>query len=340
MQNIFKKGFFILMAVVCILSFASCGEDVSEDDDTPKQTTKKDKDEDKGTGTTDTAKETEGKPETEAADTTEAGQKITYIDAFSGIEFFSTGISPYCELSVDNSECSIEAQKYVSYAFDKKYYANGDKIVLTAALSSSVPITEEKVYMLAETEKEFALETQPEYLSTLDGVNLAMLESELADYIAGETSKAVGKSSIWGVQFVIGSYGGTITSIDKIELCEKYFSQRKVSKQGNPADMFNQYSFVYKLSIAGDAWGRKGSFDAYVCINAINIVKYPDDTLGWGETDPQSLAFAGKAVKTNINDCITRFITVNRQDYNVKKIEVTVTPPTDQPSNENTTVTP
>lgn len=72
-------------------------------------------------------------------------QNAISINPFEGIKYEISEISPYCKISINNQGCTSEAQKYVTYNFDKDVYKNGESATITAVLST---YTGEETYAL------------------------------------------------------------------------------------------------------------------------------------------------------------------------------------------------
>ena len=46
--------------------------------------------------------------------------KANQLDAFAGLDITITGISPFCDVSINTSGCSAEVQQNVSFKKDKR----------------------------------------------------------------------------------------------------------------------------------------------------------------------------------------------------------------------------
>ncbi len=246
------------------------------------------------------------------------------IDAFAGIEYMVNGISPYCTISVNNANCSEEAQLYVQYSFDKEKYKNGDTAVVTA---SFINANDSEKYALTSVTSEFKVENQAEYITSLEGVDLTTLKAELQDYITAKEGGARLYNSydifFMEIHFNADTYNNRNTypesDLGKFELelqNENYFSCLKAHNRDDESKDFNVISFITKIKFKGAAT------DHYICIRAENIVKHPDGSLTWGSTkNTSSLDFNYTKTQGDIDNALTMLVMNSSIDYNISKIE-------------------
>ena len=116
------------------------------------------------------------------------------LDAFAGISYEVSGVSPYCQLTVNTQGCSEEVQKYVTFELDKEKYANGDTAVVKAVLANN---TGDTMYKLDSATANFEIKGQAEYISSVEGCDFTKLKAELADYITAAFANAK-KPTHWG----------------------------------------------------------------------------------------------------------------------------------------------
>lgn len=239
------------------------------------------------------------------------------LDAFDGIKYEVSGISPYCKISIDNSGCSEKVQKYVTYSLDKEQYANGDTAVITATLSSN---TGEELYKLATLENTYKVSGQSEYLMSVEGYNLTALKTELADYITASIASAkksaaedswYGGANIFGRRFNHFSNATTTAS-------DVYFSSVKLNKSSDNVGFTNKLTFTYKVSYTAD--DKTGVF--YACISAVNIMKTASGEIKWGSKNVDDLDFISENADGSLENCVTTLIMCNTADYNISKVEV------------------
>ncbi len=239
--------------------------------------------------------------------TVKATTAKTAIDPFANIEYTVGGISPYCVVNINTSNCSEAVQKYVSYKLDKERYANGDTVKITATLdwmgSSS--------YTLSKTESTYKIEKMPEYITSLSGVNTSKIEAELEDWMVAHTAQAIGRYSIFDTNM------GQIESVSIVKKESKYFSSLKLNKIEENHKIVNMLSFVYSADVI--KYGNVKA-TAYGVVSAVNIVKYPDGTIKWGERNPDAMDFTVEGDTKSMENCVTTIIMRNNNNYNISKV--------------------
>ncbi len=247
----------------------------------------------------------------------------TAIDPFDGLKFVPSGVSPYCQVGLNNQGCSRDAQLYVEYTFDKEIYANGDTVTVTAQLSRSA---DPELYFLTQSQATYTLSNQPEYITSVDGVDLTLLESELNDYVKAQVASAIEYYKFFDIsawRFVENYYDSDYANIDT-SLEEKYCSALKLTKQ-NKMDKktpFNKISYVYSFSVVVEDTLR-GTFTGtvFVTIHACNVIKYPDGSIQWGTTGPEAYDFTWGTSVISLENCVSICIMKDSADYNITKIE-------------------
>ncbi len=269
----------------------------------------------------DNKNETESETETE----TEIETVIINVDPFDGIAINVSGISPYCELSIDNSECSEDAQNYVQYTFDKDTYKNGDTATITATLIKKGGYYNDfygnndsnTYYELTDTKYTFKVEKQPEYVTSITGLDLTYLESEMKDYVEAEKANAKEGGSY---DYLFNCSFWDIVGYEKTEVKEEYFYSLKQNKRSSfnlGRTCFNRISYIYCIEVTynGDKTGK-----VWVNVGAENVVKYPDGTIKWGSKSSEEYNFVYYSSADSIERCVSGSITTKSADYNIKKI--------------------
>lgn len=280
----FKRQISIIMVLLLLTTFAGCGNNKNQNT----------------------------LSNSENSITKTQSNNSTQIDAFDGIQYEVSGISPYCYITINNQGCSKEAQTYVEYTLDKSYYGNGEKAIITAAISNNFS----KQYTLSSSTSEYLVSDQPEYVQDLNNVDMSSLKSELSDFITAEKGKILGTQHVFGYLSPFG-----VENIDLIQAENAtYLSTLKPIKysDNNYVDFYNRLSTVYTVSFSND--NDKGSI--YVCINANNIVKYPDGSIKWGTASIDDFDFSCDFSEKSTEDCVTTCIMCNNSDYNISKVEL------------------
>ncbi len=243
-------------------------------------------------------------------------KNATELDPFDGIDYVISGISPYCYISVDNKGCSEEVQKYVTYNLDKDYYRNGERATITANIIGSYS----KDYVLTESKTEYSISGQPEYVQDLNGVDLTLLKSELSDYALAEKSKIVGTKHAFGC-CIVDSWS-PITSVNSVTPeSTSYFSVLKPIKYDEiqSDEYFNCLSTIYRVNVND---GDEEKKTAYVCVNAYNIVEYPDKSIKWGSESIDNYDFLCVGSGSSAEDCVTSCVMCNSVDYNISTFQL------------------
>ncbi len=257
---------------------------------------------------------------TENSTETNGTSKIK-INPFEGIEFLVSGISPYCKLAINNSNCSYEAQMYVKYTMDKEEYKNGDMAVITASFMNA---KDTLTYSLTSTKMEYKIENQSEYLTSMAGVDISTIKFELQDFITAKEGSAEGgdyRIDFMGIEFYYTSYNDNVPfeegdehKID-MELQEAtHFSVLKAQNRGDTGKDFNILSFVYNVKLKGKAT------DWYICIMAENIIKNADGTLSWSSKRSEGrMDFTTSKLQGNLDNAISTLIMTNSIEYNISR---------------------
>ncbi len=233
------------------------------------------------------------------------------LDAFAGISYEVTGVSPYCQLTVNTQGCSEDVQKYVTFELDKENYANGDTAVVTAKLSNN---TGDASYKLEAATSNFEIKGQAEYISSVEGYDFTALKTELADYITASFANA--KKPDWNTN-LFGTWIASPKTVTKTD-GDVYLSSLKPTKKGDNLDCLNRLSFTYKISWAND--NKSGVF--YACISAVNVMKTADGKIMWGKKNADDYDFVAESADGSIENCVTTLIMCNKDNYNISKVTV------------------
>lgn len=301
----------LLIACMCLTLLAACGDDddrvLRDDEWNPGETSKKPSVTTKQPSTT-----------TKPGDETTASNSVT-LNPFEGISITVSGVSPYCKVDVNNANCSEDVQQYVTYTVDQEYYSNGDTAVITAKLNSyatSSYYNKGKTYELSSTEYSYSVKNQPEYITSISGVNLTQLKSELTDYVNAEIAKNV-KNENFLYPFDVGSYYGIAAIIPTLH--ETHLSSLKLIKQDKMSSSvpYNTLAFSYSMEVTHNG----GPTDIFwVTIYAQNVVKYSDGTVKWGTDNQQNYSFSYKNNKVSLDNCVSVNIMSSSADYNISQV--------------------
>lgn len=244
------------------------------------------------------------------------GTQRVSIDAFSGIKYEVTGISPYCEISINNSGCSVDAQERVTYTLDKEYYANGETATITATITSYKAKDGNKEYVLNSEQSTYVVSNQPEYVTSLSSSDIAFIETELADFISTRKAEDTSGQFLFGYNAVFLSYINYVKSEDISYLSTlKKIKQEKFKELG----IYNSYTCIYSLSYTTR---NDDTHVIHIAITANNIIKDSNGTIKWGTKSSNDYDFTCASSDKGIEDCISVCVMKNSSDYNISKVEI------------------
>lgn len=249
------------------------------------------------------------------------------VDPFDGLKFEIFGISPYCEISINNANCNEEVQNLITYSLDKDFYANGDTAKITASLAVE---SESESYVLTQTEMEYVVSSQPEYITSIADIDLSLLESELSDYITAEKSAVTHASTKC---FTRPKEWSGYESCDDVLHENTWFTSLKKIKSSQfelGRTPFNRISFVYAVDYteflyrgpnvegAPETEVYTGTF--WITVSAENIISYPDGRISWGSSANEEYNFVCSFSEIGLEDCVSTTIMANNSDYNIEEI--------------------
>ncbi len=256
--------------------------------------------------------------------------ELIELDAFKGISFSVSGISPYCKITVNNQNCDRDAQLYVEYTVDKQEYANGESATITAKLNNEGEL--KNCYTLKSTEYTYSVKNQPEYITSITNKEIAEIKKELTSFIEAEKGKVIATAGNTNYLFSMSSFDiehntmavATFSACDSIVLKETHFSSLKLTKTNLFSlgkKPFNGVSFVYKINYS---WISKysditGTGTAWFTINANNVVRYSDGSIKWGTSSIGDFEFTTQHSTKGLEECVMATITINAADYNISK---------------------
>ena len=301
----FKKLVCALLAMMMLFSFTACGND--EDEQNVFRPT--------------------GTPSIQddyyQNDATATVPNATAINPFDGVSYTVSGVSPYCQISVNTQNCSKEIQNYIKFTTDKKAYANGEEAVITAELLSRAP----EDYKLTNSTQTYEIINQPEYITSVEEVDLSLLKSQINDKLTSEISMAIGAGDGFGTDAycLVDSKQNPIHSYKFVsvspELKKSYICSLKGIKQENfnSRTAFNYYAEIYDLFLTVEVNGKNYTGHLFVCISAANIIQNPDNTIEWGGQSQYDLVFSAVS-QTSVNEAVNICITSNSENYNISEI--------------------
>lgn len=240
------------------------------------------------------------------------------IDPFDGLEVTYTGTAPYISVSLDTSKCSDEVNEYVTFTADKNSnLRNGDTFTVTAALHKKTAFafsygssSSDEEFTLSQDTKTFTVANQPEYVTSLDGLDLTAIQSELDDKLSVAAATNERDYRFAGVDI-----HGYFTSVQSKTLKSKYLLTRKRQHEDS-SSVYNKYIQIYDYVV-----NRINSVDepdkpthVYVLVGMNNIASDKDKNVTWS-------AELSDASNDNYDSLVNDEITRWREYYNVTELK-------------------
>lgn len=227
------------------------------------------------------------------------------VDPFEKLEVTYTGASPYINVAVDSSKCSNLINEYVSFSLEDKYLRNGDTFTVTAVYDEYE--AEENGFIITNETKTYIVENQPEYVTSLDGLDLKDLQKELDDKLTVATTANEGDT------YFLGVYVWPFKSIAEQKYCTSYLVSLKTNFE-NKFDKrnynYNRYIQIYEYKIDTKSEQKK----VYVAVYVNNICKNADGTISWDIE-------LGSTGDKNYDTLVNKFATSEKEFYNVSEIK-------------------
>lgn len=227
------------------------------------------------------------------------------IDPFENLGITYTGASPYITASIDSSKCDSMVNQFIQFEIEDKYLRNGDTFTVTAVYNEYD--AEEYGFIVKEDTKTYTVENQPEYVTSLDGLDLSALQAELDDKLAVFTAANEGDFSFADVPM------GYFLSIAEKNYRTSYLVSLKTSFEDKFDDYnynYNRYIQIYEYTVNE---GNAGQKKAYVMVYANNIRKNSNGTIEW------DIELGSKGYD-NYDSLINDYVTSAKEYYNVSEI--------------------
>ena len=164
------------------------------------------------------------------------------------------------------------------------------------------------------------MNNQPEYITSIAGIDLNSIKNELDDFVTSNIAEAIKKgtdgyyySSILGTDV-----GVELKKVENLTAGAVYFQSKKLQKQSEQNQYFNYLSFTY----SGTYIGEYGSGNFYSCVSAVNIIKYPDGTIKWGSKSTDAYDFIAEGSTEGMEYSISSYITTHSSDYNISSVDI------------------
>lgn len=230
------------------------------------------------------------------------------IDPFEKLEITYTGASPYIKAMADSTKCDSIVNQYIQFNIEDKYLKNGDTFTVTAIYNEYD--AEEYGFIITNDTKTYTVENQPEYVTSLDGLDLTELQAELNDKLTVATTANEGDSNFSGV-YLWWSFKSVAE--------KKYRTSYLVSLKTNFEDKFdngynynyNRYIQIYEYTINTKEEQKK----VYVAVYVNNICKNSDGTISWDIE-------LGSMGDENYDTIVNKFATSEKEFYNVSEVKI------------------
>lgn len=256
----------------------------------------------------------------------------TAIDPFEGLQVTYSGLSGKGYAVFDSSNCNEFVQEYVTFGYTKENLSNGDIVTVSANYSNEIAeeqfiiienetkeftVTavyneydaEEYGFIVKTDSKKYTVKNQPEYVTSLDGLDLKGLQAELDDKLTVMTAANKGDTyfaGVWTYKF---------QSISSNVLKSKYLVSLKTNfedKYDNSYSYnYNRYIQIYEYVVNKDDGEQK---KVYVAVYVNNIQKNSDGTLSW------DIELGAKGDE-NYDTLVNTFATSEKEFYNVSEIK-------------------
>ncbi len=249
--------------------------------------------------------------ETVSDESVEPENNVPKINPFEGLEVQFDGVSPYVNISINNSKCEPRVQQYVTFkAEEKENFANGDKVKITAEYNVSDLTSID--FEIGVWEQEYEIGGMPEYVTDFSKIDTSTLDTEIQQYMDShymfeEHSKNVMENGSLHGKTYHGHIMGIILDTTFNEYCfgddrniffDHFVSSdivhryQLIAKQNffNDMDVKNYYyvEYINRYAIR-DHHDDKGTYEydeapqyetgIAVFIPIKNVIVYPDGTL-------------------------------------------------------------
>lgn len=113
---------------------------------------------------------------------------INEDNIFDGVKLNVLGASPFCNVSVDTSNCSNFIKENISFSIKDKYYTSGEKVTVFAKMKGNTG--EDNVI-----EKEFSIEADLQYINSAEEIDSATLNDTISEYLEQEKNSYYSNNS-------------------------------------------------------------------------------------------------------------------------------------------------
>lgn len=253
---------------------------------------------------------------TSSEKSSEISTNLKKIDPFKNLKITYTGSSPYIKASTDSTQCDSTVNKYFEFKTEDKYLRNGDEFTVTAVYNAD-NLEEDGFYIDTDTQT-YVVDAQPEYITSVDGLDLSALQSELNDKRVAVTAANKGDSTFAGINIPSPSWFlGYFDSISSEKLKSTYLLSMKKNfeEKFNKDNFYNRYIQIYEY-VLNTHNGKNGNEKekVYVVIYANNLANDGKGVLSW------DLELDSKGYE-EYNSAVNDYVTSKKEYYNVSEIK-------------------
>lgn len=242
-------------------------------------------------------------------------QEPIEIDPFEKLAITYTGASPYIKVAVDSTKCDSMVNQYIIFNVEDKYLSNGDTFTVTAVYNEYD--AEENGFIVKNDIKTYTVGKLSEYVTSLDGLELKDLQSEIDDKLSVVTSAKDGDSKFANVYL-----DGRFDSITSKKLKSQYLISLKTSFEDKFNNGWNSYNYnrylqIYEYNVKSIIHYSEPEMrqnKVYVLVYVNNIQKNADGTISW-DIELQSTS------SDNYDNLIKDYVTSEKEYYNVSEIK-------------------
>lgn len=253
--------------------------------------------------------------DTPSTESDESSSTLKEIDPFEKLEITYTGSSPYIKASTDSTKCDSTVNKYFEFKTEDKYLRNGDEFTVTAVYNKDS--LEEDGFTVKSETKNYVVKAQPEYITSVDGLDIKAFKAELNDKLSAVTATNKGDGCFVGVG--VGGAFDSFSSVKSKTLKATYLISLKnqyENKYRNDSNIkyYNRYIQIYEYIVNIQNHGTdNGSQKVYVIIYANNLSNDGKGVLSW------DLELGSKGYD-NYDSAVNDYVTSMKEHYNVSKI--------------------
>lgn len=244
----------------------------------------------------------------------ESSSTLKEIDPFEKLEITYTGSSPYIKASTDSTKCDSTVNKYFEFKTEDKYLRNGDEFTVTAVYNKDS--LEEDGFTVKSETKNYVVEAQPEYITSVDGLDLSALQSELNDKLTATT--ATNKRDGWFAGVSLDYYFSSVKSKTLKATYLLSLKNQYEDKYGNDYNVkyYNRYIQIYEYIVNQQKYDgtAKDAKKVYIVVYANNLANDGKGVLSW------DLELDSKGYE-EYNSAVNDYVTSKKEYYNVSEIK-------------------